>query len=166
MKNIFVIQILILLALTDITSQNFKKESGKNEFSQAKPLNNLIERTIYYFDNNDIDSSVFSNDTVVLFKNKLNYQSPRIIFEQDLKFCFSYNIRLDTIRKADHQTGIVITQLVESKYDIKGSYEFFRIMKSRDDIKKEILSLEFEDGKTIHYCWKENKDQVMLIKKK
>jgi hypothetical protein len=83
---------------------------------------------------------------LILVKEAINKVFPRFEFNSNLKFCFFYNMNLQSISKRDVNTGEMITRFVDKSKQISGSWK-------PDDINKNI-SLTLSDKSIVNYSVK------------
>lgn len=126
--------------------------------------NNKIYRT-YYFRDNSIDSLCFLNDSIYLSKNRIDYENPRLEFFNDTKFCFVYNVKLDTIQKVDNKTGLFMTQIIETSDKLIGKHGLLQTSNSKNESRDVSLRLKFKSGDIIDYDILDRKEQIILIRK-
>lgn len=70
----------------------------------AQSDNSQIYRS-YYFHETSVDSNIFEQDSIVVYKNSIGAEYPSLALYDDQKFCLFYHVNLETIRSRDENTG-------------------------------------------------------------
>ncbi|MDC0584209.1 hypothetical protein OAO55_00585 [Bacteroidales bacterium] len=157
MKNtIFTLLIIFTILFTSFgQSSNFTiaVSGGKKRQQYEK----------FYFRKAQFDSTLMFKDTLILSKNRIELKNPRFCLYEDSSFCFIYNIKIDTIRQVDKETGCVQEQIIEYSDRIKGTYE--KKLNLNDTTKFESLKLQFKNGVNMLYDVLNTKDELILVRR-
>ena len=153
-KTILLLAVIFIFKITGIC-QNNNEVIMTNDNKQSSTSVDMIK---YYFTNNHVDSSVFSKDTLILVKNAINNRFPRFEFNNDSKFCFYYNVELQTNSKKDVKTNEMKKSVVEKSKQICGDWKTTNINKA--------ISLTLKDKSTLNYSIKMGDKFIYFIRLK
>lgn len=138
------------------------REKGRYEVNE-----NHQKYRILYFHELTIDASIFQQDSVVLYENKIQPVNPRIELYDDAKFCLLYNIKFETITQRDERTGDWTQKVIQTSDKITGDYGAIQISGIGENKLPlySAMTLRFADGNTIKYSIVKGDSQLILIKK-
>lgn len=120
------------------------------------PSKNPFNKVVYYFPTLKADASIFQEDSLILSKEEIDIKSPFVELLEDSTFLFCFNINLDTIKKKDLETGLLIDVIIDKSKKIHGTW------KTSDNRKS--ISLFFKDENPINYSVINKKNLVYFIR--
>lgn len=129
----------------------------------AQSDNSQIYRS-YYFHETSVDSNIFEQDSIVVYKNSIGAEYPSLALYDDQKFCLFYHVNLETIRSRDENTGEYFERVVRSSDEFTGNYGLLVVELSENDPLDVSLTLNLGGNKQIIYDILEQEDQIILIK--
>ncbi|MDP3915819.1 MAG: hypothetical protein Q8R96_18995 [Bacteroidota bacterium] len=153
-KTILLIAVIFII----ITIGNCQNNAGELMSNYDKQSSTSIDLIKYYFTIMQTDSSVFSSDTLKLVKTEINKEFPRFEFNNDFRYCFFYDIKLEMHTMRDVDNGEIAERVVEKSKKIQGAWK-------TNDIQKDI-SLTLIDKLTVNYSIIEGDKVIYFIRVK
>ena len=117
----------------------------------------------FYFHEASVDSSVFSKDSISLFKDYIDTEYPRIELFNDSTFCFFYMItNIDTTMKISFDTGEMEKIATQDYNKVTGNYILFPALNVNNNGRITfILNHEY----SFDFNLQNSKNKILLIRK-
>jgi hypothetical protein len=120
----------------------------------------------YYFHDTLVDSTIFSQDSILLFKSRINRENSRLELYNDSRFLLIYNIKLETVSKENDDTGEMSLVTIQYSDEIGGKYGLLQVTSTEnDEIKDESLRFVLKDESSYVFNILDKNNQIILIKK-
>lgn len=166
MNNLILLFSILLLTMKIGFCQ---EEEIMIEFSNSEPIEQKTEsgkfRT-YFFRETLIDSSIFFQDSILLFNDRVDREDSRLELFNDSKFLLLYNIKLETVTKTDSNKGEMMQLTIQNSDEIVGKYGLLQATNTENDEFKDV-SLRFilKDASTYDFDILNKNNHIILIKK-
>ncbi|SHG02044.1 hypothetical protein SAMN05444274_1206 [Mariniphaga anaerophila] len=164
-KSILLLSVL-LLTLTIGFCQDVIIMTEYPNSESVKQENKSEKFRTYYFHDTLVDSTIFSLDSIQLFKNRTDRENSRLELFNDSRFLLVYNIELETVTKTNAETGEGKKLTVQSSDEIGGKYGLLHVAKSENEIKDESLRFILKNDTIYDFEIIDKDNQILLIKKK
>lgn len=165
MKKSILTGYIILMTVFIAYCQNTEVEiQTELDAGSAKSSNSNSFRT-YYFHDSVVDSTIFTEDSIVLHKNRINKENAKLELYNDSKFQLLYNIKLTTQTKINFDTGERSTVVVQNNDEIKGTFSIIQFADSVNEPKDMYFKFKLPNGKMYDYTIHDREDQYILVKK-
>ncbi len=156
MERAILILSMIVLTTIIVDCQTYVIDIITEKPSKDKQPTSLDKKNIYFFTKFFADSSIFTQDTLILSKERINLEFPRIEFTEDSLFSLSYNVNIDTNRIQNEETGEIRETIIARSKKINGRWE--------SDKPEEYIEIILENYENLRYTICEADNQIYFIK--
>jgi hypothetical protein len=156
MEKAILILSMIVITTIKVDCQTHVIDIITEKHSKDKQPTSLDKKTVYFFTKFFADSSIFTKDTLILSKERINFEFPRIEFSEDSLFSLSYNVDLDTIRMQNEETGEITVTIIAKSEKINGRW--------KSDKPGEYIEIILDDDEKLRYTICKADNQIYFIK--